>query len=87
MQGGCAVLRPDAIGAWMELRVPPTGLTLTSSPGGPLLLRARRLAAGFGNPFAAVPGARSAVIRFPGDRLAQPWYLRIDSGQEVRACG
>jgi hypothetical protein len=86
VQAGCAVLEPDALGAWIEVRVPPSGLLLGSSPGGPILLRARRLAAGFGDPFAAIPGGREGAIRFPPDRLPLSWYLRIDSAQEVRAC-
>ena len=86
-QGGCAVLQPDTLGAWIELRVPPTGLAVTSSPGGPILLRARQLAAAFGDPFAVIAPGRSAVIHFPPDGLAQPWYVRIDSVQQVRACG
>ena len=68
------------------MRVPLTGLAVSSSAGVPIALRVRQLASGFGDPLAVLAAGRTAVLHFPLDGLAQPWYLRIDSGQQVRAC-
>ena len=83
---GCAVLSTAGDRAVMELRVPRAGLSVTGRPGGPVELRARRLASGFGNPFARVTGGKSAVLRFPRDRLSSSWDVQLAARRSVRAC-
>lgn len=84
--GGCVVLRPSAGRATVELRVSTRALAYRTRPGAPVELRARRLADGFGAPFATVPGGQSGVLRFPPDRLRRPWSLQMAASQQVAAC-
>jgi hypothetical protein len=86
-EGGCVVLDPAGPGAAVEVRVPSAGIALTTRPRGPLELSARRLADTFGAPFATVAGGQRAVLSFPPDRLARPWYVRMSAAKPVRACG
>ena len=83
---GCVVLRPTAARAPVELRLSAPALVVTTRSGGPLELRARRLADSFGAPFATVPGGRRAVLGFPRDRLRRPWELQLGADRVVSAC-
>jgi hypothetical protein len=87
-RGLCATLHPTGPTASIDLRVAAGGqILIHARRGAAAVVYLRRFAVAFGPPpFAAVAAASTRVIRFPADRAALPWRVRVTGTKPVDVC-
>jgi hypothetical protein len=88
-RGPCVAFAPAAVGAGesaLELTLPPAGIAVEPSPGGPVDAALRRFGNGFQPPLGQVRPGREAALRAPPDRADQSWHVRLTGGASFRVC-
>jgi hypothetical protein len=87
-RGPCVQLLPNRPSATLDLRLAVGNTVLVNASRAPAAIRARRLAAGFGDaPIAEVPSPGVVALRSARDRSSLPWHIRVSSAASVQVCG
>jgi hypothetical protein len=85
---GCVLVNPTAVGAFVDVTVPSTGIAVTNSGNAPVEARVRQFAGTFPQgPLGSVAPRSTATLRIPPRAGVGAWHLRLTPTEPVEACG